>query len=362
VAGVDVAEAIKMDKGKRSSSKLERVPSPLQMGTRTRSALSFDIDNATSDERQSTETGRQTQQDSKGPAAEKQASSTDAPRSGISSRLSRKFLFNTKSDGSTSESAGDSSREASPKRSSSRGLFTMRAGGGDDSTVKNVDSPKGDRKSRGFFSPKSLSLLRISTKASDYAQAQDEEETTGAANGVVQSEAASSGSTLFATTDSTDSSGSPSAAVRSARFFRKSAPPIKLPDDMDPQLLDELELVLSDRDKRDRLVEHLLAEHVDGGSAKVRFMSAVGEYDRTVAKSEKALKGKKIVSTFLQRDAPFPLQGLPREVLAAASVDTFPLLRVRVAIDLLSNPTTAAVVKQLAYEVEDVLATSGDLG
>ena len=324
----------------RKSSKLERVPSPLQQETRTRSALSFDI---------VAEGASQQAEGLKSPSSSPpSASPTNEGEKSTFSRLSRRFLF-SKSDrsGSESASAGDTSQEASPKRSTRKAGASGKADASD-AAEKQDETLVGNRKSRSYFSPKTLSMLRISTKASDHEEEEEQEREGESVTpfSLNEGEEVDERGSHDATAGSAD--GAIASPKRySSRLFgvKKADSTLRLPEHIDPKAYESLLAIISSRETRDGLVETLLAEHVDGGSARVRFVSAVSDWERTPNKADKVIKGKKILAAFLQKDAPFPLSGIPRDQLAAITIDTLPLMRTRILIELLENGVVAQYVK-----------------
>lgn len=100
---------------------------------------------------------------------------------------------------------------------------------------------------------------------------------------------------------------------------------------------------------RDQLAARLLALLIEGGNTKVRFVAAVNEYERTSGKTEKAALGRKIVSTFIQRDASFPLAGISIDD-EDIGLESLPLVRATVTVELLSNPVVIGAVKEIAAD------------
>jgi len=73
-----------------------------------------------------------------------------------------------------------------------------------------------------------------------------------------------------------------------------------------------LQRIISDKNHRQRLIELLLP--LDGDSSvKVRFCSAVEEYQREKDKEERTRKGAHIVKTFVKQGSMFRLTGIPKE-------------------------------------------------
>ena len=71
-----------------------------------------------------------------------------------------------------------------------------------------------------------------------------------------------------------------------------------------------LEKIILDRGKRQELILKLLPIKVDY-SVKVRFCSAVREYERVADKVDRKAKARKIVSLFVQNGSMFQLSGIP---------------------------------------------------
>jgi hypothetical protein len=105
-----------------------------------------------------------------------------------------------------------------------------------------------------------------------------------------------------------------------------------------------------DRDLREQLVDVLLASHVDGGNTKVRFISAVNDYEKTTNKSEKANKARKIISTFIQKDATFSIATLSLDYDVDVNANGELVLfhaRSQVTFELLSSPIVLDFLRSL---------------
>jgi UPF0288 family protein (methanogenesis marker protein 3) len=76
---------------------------------------------------------------------------------------------------------------------------------------------------------------------------------------------------------------------------------------------EKLCMALMNREQRNELVDHLLGFHSDA-AVKVRFLSAMNEYDATKDKKKKLLKGKAIVLIFFRENSVFRLEGIPENL------------------------------------------------
>ena len=76
--------------------------------------------------------------------------------------------------------------------------------------------------------------------------------------------------------------------------------------------LSRLDKYLQDRELRDEIVNQLLSSHSADGSTKVRFVTAVNDYQHTKNENEKKLKAMNIVALFIQEGSKFQIQGIPR--------------------------------------------------
>jgi len=72
----------------------------------------------------------------------------------------------------------------------------------------------------------------------------------------------------------------------------------------------------------------------------------VNEYERTSNKSDKLALGKKILTTFIQRDASFPLAGIIIEEEDIA-LESLPLIRAMVTVELLENKLVLDALKEV---------------
>lgn len=81
-----------------------------------------------------------------------------------------------------------------------------------------------------------------------------------------------------------------------------------------------LEALLADRNIRNELVMDLLASHSDY-VLPLRFVTSYAEYRSTLDKKERQMKGRKVLSTFLQPGSMFQLKCIPDEDLVQIRIE-----------------------------------------
>lgn len=339
----------------RKSSKLERVQATASNEVRTRTTLSFDIGTGQKDEREGGDRSELSKD-------LREAASPKASSSGSSLRHSWRVFLARKETSNDPPSGGDTSQEYSPS-AESRKKTGSRSDSGESSSAKLPSPQLSKTRSRLNFSPRAFSLLRISTSAANKSEEEREQSTDRPSNagGFLLSESedgeierASSAQSFHG-----DSTKSPTSRIsqRLLSGLRSSPSPSsrttspRLPENIDEQDYSKLETMILDPKSRDELVHCLLAQHVDGGGIKVRFIGAVLDFEKTPNKTDKIALGKKILSTFLHRDASFPIPGIPRDQLAAVSFDTLDIMRVRVMIDLLGLTSVTSFIR--SYSAND---------
>jgi hypothetical protein len=329
----------------RKSSKLERqATSQNKFETRTRSALSFDINTDDQDK----------------PSTTPQPSPTLKSVARISRRL---FTARTDSSSGDSHSNGKKDGERSPNgRYSSRALSPRSNLQSGDSSEVERESSSPSRSSRKFFS-KSMSLLKSTSKqqSSNSDNSIDDNDSLHGRGKVEEFQLSpQTVNRFFSRTEAAGSTGevsgssdTPSKRISGRGFFspRRSAAgrgndggeaslPSGSPIQADPVTMILFQKVMAHRPLRDELVQILLASHTDGLPAKVRFVSAVNEYEKTSNKADKVAKGRKIMTVFVQKDAMFPISGLSAEDQdVGAELDNLLMIRTAISCELVANPS-----------------------
>jgi len=113
---------------------------------------------------------------------------------------------------------------------------------------------------------------------------------------------------------SSNSSTSPSSLVEKLNIFRKTSSfrtSLSPLGHCETDQMRKLDLLLTDRDTRNEIVDSLLNSHATEHASYVRFLAYYNEYRQTQDKKERCNKGKKIISTFLQAGSLFQLKGIP---------------------------------------------------
>lgn len=112
---------------------------------------------------------------------------------------------------------------------------------------------------------------------------------------------------------------------------------------------DALEKELIDENSRYDLIDSLLADHADQGHLKVRFVVAVLDFEQTTDKKLKALKGAKIISTFVDPKSHFHLKGIPSDyesdLVRHTRFSSLKHLKLHVLESLLLEPTVQTFMK-----------------
>jgi len=351
----------------RKSSKLERLPSsPSQFMTKTRSQLSFDP-----------WTGSKEEETNVSETVPKPSSTVEGNRI---ARLSRKLFARpevAEDEPKKEIQSANNIATASAGNRNSRNLFFSRSESSDSDKVRDSVDPgtpsTPNRFSRKFFAPQTINLMRSSSKTFNSSDSSQEEaegykvrslrdspdirssqedwqlSPTTLQRFLPRRDEGSQGSQLSSERQLSDDS-----YKRVSRGFfapRKSVSKLSI-EAVDPNLMDRFQKVVLDRELREPLVEQLLASHSDGGSAKIRFVTAVNEYERTTNKNEKIAKGRKIMSVFIQRDGIFQLSGLRVEDQDSTSeLDNLLLIRTGISAELISNP----IIKSYLESLDDSL-------
>jgi hypothetical protein len=126
-----------------------------------------------------------------------------------------------------------------------------------------------------------------------------------------------------------------------------------------PSDLVKLEMALKDRDIRNELINQLLSAH-SYGTVRVRFISAVLDYERTSNSTEKSAKAKQICALFVQEGSKFHLPGIPLDAetdMERTKFRKLVLLKEMTLRELLKNP----VVIQYLLDAEDHSVTRNEI-
>jgi hypothetical protein len=102
----------------------------------------------------------------------------------------------------------------------------------------------------------------------------------------------------------------------------------------------KLERALANRNVRNELINRLLSAHSDG-TVRVRFISAVLDYERTVGKAEKLAKAKQICALFVRAGSKFHPPGIPIDIETEMEMTKFRklvLVKEMMLQELLKNP------------------------
>ena len=117
----------------------------------------------------------------------------------------------------------------------------------------------------------------------------------------------------------------------------------------------EVELLINfmkDRKRRNLLVLELISER-SNNSIKVRFCSAVAEFESVKDKFEKRAKGRKIVSMFIQNGSMFQLQGVPyqaeQSLITGKNFDELTAIKLLMIHDLAKCPTVLKLISTQEY-------------
>jgi len=115
--------------------------------------------------------------------------------------------------------------------------------------------------------------------------------------------------------------------------------------------LSKLESYLQDRELRDEIINQLLSAHSDG-PVKIRFVSAVNDYQNTPDQIVKQKKARNIVAVFVQEGSKFHLPDIPiayEQDLVKSRFKNLLLLKELMLRELLKNP----IVTQFLKSAED---------
>lgn len=102
-----------------------------------------------------------------------------------------------------------------------------------------------------------------------------------------------------------------------------------------------------------KLIGKTLTTHGDLGT-RIRFVAAVGEYQRTKPPAEKLAKARKIVSMFIQNGAMFQLEGVPRDIQRRTSWKHYrdlELIRDQIELALVRDEVIREAIKKLFPEL-----------
>jgi hypothetical protein len=109
----------------------------------------------------------------------------------------------------------------------------------------------------------------------------------------------------------------------------------------------KLETALKDREIRNELINQLLSAHSDG-TVRVRFISAVLDYERTSNSVDKIAKAKQICALFVQEGSKFHLPGIPIDAeneMERTKFRKLVLLKEIMLRELLKNPLVVQYMK-----------------